>query len=263
MADTRREAAHLRVALQFGLVTVADVVSWSDSKVQESDWPAPAFLELSSMWKAHPLDVLHVLRSMSEDVPAIQVLPAVLGLAHDRLLTEPAYGRRLAWALYLLYVECGCVVPEELSDIGWFDDAFDLAADGSCGSVEGVQELLLQFTGRFAAGIPDTQPPSRLPDAEVLFELTALRGTGEEKIVASGYSPIYDIRPDDWTSTQHEFIEVTEVRTGQKARAHVWFLNPECYPGTLWPGRVLNVAEGSRIVGRASVLAVLNPILLT
>jgi hypothetical protein len=75
MADTRREAAHLRVALQFGLVTVADVVSWSDSNAQESDRPAPAFLELSSMWKAHPLDVLHVLRSMSEDVPANQVLP--------------------------------------------------------------------------------------------------------------------------------------------------------------------------------------------
>ena len=88
-----------------------------------------------------------------------------------------------------------------------------------------------------------------------MFRLT------REKPVRSGYRPVYDIRPDYWTSTLHEFVDTDEVATGAEAPAHVWFITPEVYPHTLWVGRVLTVAEGERPVGTATILEILNPIL--
>lgn len=95
----------------------------------------------------------------------------------------------------------------------------------------------------------------------VLFELTALTHSGKVKRVLSGYRPLYGIASDLWTSTYHEFIGAPHVDTGERARAEVWLLAPEQYPGTLWVGRELKVAEGARDVGVATVLAVHHPLL--
>lgn len=107
-----------------------------------------------------------------------------------------------------------------------------------------------------------TRPP-RQPDIEVMFELTSLRGDGDIKFVLSGYRPIYDACPDYWTSARHEFLGVERVNTGERALAEVWLLSPDAYPHSIWVGRKLRVAEGSRIVGTAEVLKIVNPILQT
>jgi hypothetical protein len=95
----------------------------------------------------------------------------------------------------------------------------------------------------------------------VILEITASKLDGSVKRVLSGYRPIYDVRPDYWTSVHHEFAHGEEVSTGGRAIADVWFISPEAYPHSLWPGRVLNVAEGSRLVGKAVIEQVLNPVL--
>ena len=79
----------------------------------------------------------------------------------------------------------------------------------------------------------------------------------------SGYRPTYDIRPDYWTSVHHEFASDVGVSTGESAVADVWFITPEVYPHSLWPGRVLAVAEGHRIVGKATVQQVFRQSLAT
>jgi translation elongation factor EF-Tu-like GTPase len=100
--------------------------------------------------------------------------------------------------------------------------------------------------------------PPKPPDAEVLFELTSRAYDGEVKRVLSGYRPLYEIRTDYWTSVHHEFKEQHGVATGEQVEAEVWFISPEAYPHSLWVGRILVVAEGPRVVGRATVSKVLN-----
>ena len=104
--------------------------------------------------------------------------------------------------------------------------------------------------------------PQRNPDAEVLFELTSRTIAGDIKRVLSGYRPAYDVQPDYWTSVHHEFVDVEGIATGETARAEVWFLTPEVYPQSLWIGRTLAVAEGSRRVGVATVVKIFNAVLL-
>ncbi len=101
--------------------------------------------------------------------------------------------------------------------------------------------------------------PPKPPDAIVTFELTSNRYDGKRKTVVCGYRPTYRIRPDYLTSTHHELIDLDVLSTGESCRAEVWFLSPEAYPKSLWIGRLLEVTEGSRPVGRAQVLEILNP----
>jgi hypothetical protein len=105
-----------------------------------------------------------------------------------------------------------------------------------------------------------TRPPHPA-DARVLFKLTSLTFEGLEKRVYSGYRPVYAVRPDYWPSVHHEFSSAAGVATGEEVSAEVWFLTPEAYPKTLWVGRELAVAEGSREVARATVAEVFNRVL--
>lgn len=104
--------------------------------------------------------------------------------------------------------------------------------------------------------------PIRPPDLLVRFTLTALTHEGTLKQVRTGYRPVYKIRADYWSSAHHEFAEGGCVVTGGQCLAEVWMVTPEAYPHTLWIGRVLDVAEGSRVIGQSEIMRVLNPLLV-
>jgi hypothetical protein len=143
MRDIAREAAELREALRLGLRSVRDVIEWSDSIIAKSDKPSMALIDLSSMWNANRPDVVSALNSISRDVPAADVVPSVLTLVYRRLVADPGYGMEFAREMYRLAVEHGYPL-EPL----WFDDAFDLAEQGVCGTVENVREELLEYVKR-------------------------------------------------------------------------------------------------------------------
>lgn len=103
--------------------------------------------------------------------------------------------------------------------------------------------------------------PPRPPDLIVNLSLTAHRSDGSLKEVFSGYRPNYKVRADYWSSAHHEFVDATGVCTGQQRKADVWLLTPEAYPQTFWIGRRVELAEGSRVVGVADILQILNPLL--
>jgi len=104
--------------------------------------------------------------------------------------------------------------------------------------------------------------PFRPPDLLVTFTLTSLTYEGTLKHVRTGYRPVYKIRPDYWTSARHEFADERSVTTGEQCLAEVWLVTPEAYPHTLWIGRVLEAAEGPRVIGQAEIMQVLNPLLV-
>jgi translation elongation factor EF-Tu-like GTPase len=103
-------------------------------------------------------------------------------------------------------------------------------------------------------------PPE--PDAEVMFELTGSSSGGRLGHVVSGYRPQYVVRSDYHTSVAHQFVGVDRVSPSERAKAEVWFITPEAYPHSLWEGRRVEIAEGAKRVGVATILKVLNPLLL-
>jgi elongation factor Tu len=98
---------------------------------------------------------------------------------------------------------------------------------------------------------------TRTPDVEVVFRFSGTRHTP----VRDGYRPAHRIREDYLTTGVHHYFDVTEVAPDGQARGTITFITPEAYAASLWVGKVLDIQEGGRIVGTATVERVLNPVL--
>jgi elongation factor Tu len=105
---------------------------------------------------------------------------------------------------------------------------------------------------------PYRRPP-RPPDLEARVTFLAPESGGRTTPIASGYRPNHNFGlPGELNDAQHEYPDCEWVQPGQTVKALLWLLAPERQTGRLYPGFSFTVQEGGRIVGNASVVAVLN-----
>ena len=93
----------------------------------------------------------------------------------------------------------------------------------------------------------------RTPDVEAEITL--------QRPAQTGYHPQHKVQEDYITSGIHHYIGCTEVLPGQTVKGTITFITPEAYPHCLWVGREIDIQEGNRVVGRARITKVLNPLL--
>lgn len=103
----------------------------------------------------------------------------------------------------------------------------------------------------------------RQPDVEADVTFLPTSAGGRLSAVSSGYRPSHLIAEDYLTTGMHEYVGTDLVEPGDTARARITFLSPEVYPNSLWVGRVLALHEGSRVVGSAKIVAIMNEVLRT
>ena len=97
----------------------------------------------------------------------------------------------------------------------------------------------------------------RQPDAEVIFEFNGVR----KSFVKSGYRPGHLVTDDYITTGVHRYYETDIVAPDGKAIGTITFLTPEFYQHCLWKGKKIQILEGARVVGYATILEVFNPVL--
>jgi len=101
----------------------------------------------------------------------------------------------------------------------------------------------------------------RTPDVEA--EITLLAEGGRQTPAYSGYRPAHKVRDDYLTTGVHHYIGCDELLPGQTVRGTITFITPEIYPHCLWVGRVIDIQEGGRVVGRARITRIMNALLET
>lgn len=104
---------------------------------------------------------------------------------------------------------------------------------------------------------PNAPLKDRNPDVRVIFRFNGARYSP----ACDGYRPQCLITEGLQTTGVHHYEDAELVPPDGTVRGTITFITPEAYPHCLWPGKVLPIMEGSRIVGHAEVLAVLNPLL--
>lgn len=98
---------------------------------------------------------------------------------------------------------------------------------------------------------------NKTPDVEVVFEFNGTRKSS----VADGYRPTHLITDDYLTTGIHHYYQTNSVLPNGTANGTITFLSPEIYPHSLWIGKKINIQEGARIVGYATITKIFNPIL--
>ena len=96
-----------------------------------------------------------------------------------------------------------------------------------------------------------------LPDIKVKFEFNMTRTTSAK----SGYRPHHLVNDDYLTTGIHNYFDVDQVAPGETAYGTITFITPEFYPHCLYEGKKIQISEGERIIGFATVIKVLNPLL--
>ena len=96
-----------------------------------------------------------------------------------------------------------------------------------------------------------------VPDVEAVFEFNGTR----KNPANSGYRPSHLVVENYLTTGVHHYYEVDSVPPNGTAKGTITFLSPEAYPHCLWVGQKINIQEGARIVGYATITNIYNPIL--
>jgi len=108
----------------------------------------------------------------------------------------------------------------------------------------------------------DAAPPNH-EGADVLATVTLLSADagGRGVPVHSGYRPHHRLLGEHQTSGVHDYVGRSTLDPGETAEATISFLKPLAYLRSVTKGDVIEISEGSRVVGHATILAVLNPAL--
>lgn len=95
------------------------------------------------------------------------------------------------------------------------------------------------------------------PDVEVIFVFNGTRA----RAMFDGYRPAHLVTDNYLTSGIHHYYDVDAVPPNGTAKGTITFISPEVYPQCLWVGKKINIQEGARIVGYATITNIYNPIL--
>ena len=99
---------------------------------------------------------------------------------------------------------------------------------------------------------------NKKPDVEVKFEFNGTR----KHPALNGYRPAHLVTTDYLTTGVHHYYGQDMVGPNETAKGTITFITPEAYPHCLWVGKKINIQEGGRIVGYATITKIFNPILL-
>lgn len=94
-------------------------------------------------------------------------------------------------------------------------------------------------------------------DVEVVFEFNGTR----IHPCFDGYRPNHLVTDHYLTSGIHHYYDVDKVPSDGTAKGTITFITPEAYPACLWVGKRINIQEGAKIVGYATITKIFNSIL--
>ena len=96
------------------------------------------------------------------------------------------------------------------------------------------------------------------PDVKAIIRLNHIR----KHPAASGYRPAHKVKDDYLTSGEHHYIGTDMLFPGSSCYGTITFITPEAYPNSLSVGQVIDIQEGSRVVGSATIIEIYNKILM-
>jgi len=98
---------------------------------------------------------------------------------------------------------------------------------------------------------------NRSPDVEVIFEFNGTR----QNPAYDGYRPAHLVTDNYLTTGIHHYYNTASVSPSGTAKGTITFLSPGSYPHCLWIGKKINIQEGARVIGYATIINIYNPLL--
>lgn len=92
-------------------------------------------------------------------------------------------------------------------------------------------------------------------DVEALFQFIGSRKNN----VYQGYRPAHMVKEGYLTTGVHSYYNLDNDL--DELKGTITFITPEAYPACLWIGKKIEMYEGSKLIGYATIIQIFNPIL--
>lgn len=135
----------IRIGYRLGVYDYDDVQCWVDSQILQAVEPSQELLDLSFTKRKERHELYSLLCAIPDSSEDDESLIDALGNLKDSELNDLKFCRGLAERLYAYYVDKNYEVDEKLNEIGFFDDAYDLALQGIGDTVESWHARFREF----------------------------------------------------------------------------------------------------------------------
>ena len=142
------EADVLRCGYDVGYFDKSDIITWADRQIAACDSPTDALLDLSMCRKDHPIDVMNHLGVLGSNDP-VTALETQFGFIGLTFQSEQLSLQQAIRGLFALVHERG-ITDDQQSMIYHLDDGYDLAVEGSYGTLANTESEFLDFVAPYA-----------------------------------------------------------------------------------------------------------------
>ena len=140
----KQDAEWLRMCLEWGIWSKADVIAWADRQVESTDHPDPSIIDVAMATNVGPQDVLGLLRAVPGQAEAAIVRARFFRELAGIIRNEPPAGSRVARILRSMAINGEAPDARTAAQMSCFDDDFELIQ--YAGRDEGeIRERLLAF----------------------------------------------------------------------------------------------------------------------
>jgi hypothetical protein len=148
LSDLKEQAQALRIGYVAGYIAPKKVIAWADDIIECSITAEPEIIRVSISENQPAAELAAALDAIPGEVRPAAVANLVLHQMAEAMRRDPSIGQVLARTLYEMYLN-GLVSHEAEREMGYFDDAFDLAQSGAYGSIDKVQSELMAFLSKW------------------------------------------------------------------------------------------------------------------
>ncbi len=144
LPSMRTQAQLLRCGYALGYYSKSQIESWAERWIADVDHPSLELIELATIRNVDEVEVLKLLESIGGEAEPFQFISMALGFWGQMYLDEKATLQNAIGGIWNLLPEPG-ITEEQRAIIYYLDDAYDLAINGSWGSINETAASLREF----------------------------------------------------------------------------------------------------------------------
>ena len=153
LAKLRTEAHALRYGYAVNVFSINQIEKWAERWIATLETPSIELIELATIRCAYPIDVLNMLQTVSDEMSDTDCIEVSLGISGALFQQEKLTLREAIDTVWSLHSEPGITQYQE-GMIYYLDDAYDLAIQGSYGSLEQTEADFREFVRPYVAALP-------------------------------------------------------------------------------------------------------------
>ena len=137
------------IGLTLGILNAQDVQDWVNEKIAKESNPSEELIEMAFTKNDDVYGLISILSLLPDSNNEYEIVRHLLSKVTGVNLGNIEYCRRLSECLYNFWVQMDYEAPDDLAEIGFFDDGYSLADNGTYGTMDEWHNDFKKFISTF------------------------------------------------------------------------------------------------------------------